>query len=480
MAVGRYGSAEAVVVNLGPVAAYLAQQQQEKKAMQQQLDRQVNDDLSKLSLDGARSQDYSAIRQGYDAFKNAAIQYKKALRDPKHRDTAEQNYLNSKAQLNAMISQSKEAKDRTKQIYDFYAKNRDQINEDEFKSGVSLLNAPIGTPQFEQSRDYDISRIAFKPEQFQADKWQTIIGSVKPQEVSMPTQLPNGQIVTEKKRMVDPRVLSTTISGLYDSDLGHGKKYWDTQFASLPPEDKQIYEEYLGKYLPGFEITNPKELAIAANMYGRVEQDLGRTITGSDRSRIESFQRQMQGEREARADARQAKSLAARAARQSDSNYYVEDDIAKNLSVGNVDNVLQPFRSEASPGTVVTYIGDRVTGSDRGAVDRIYDDLKKNGIDSRTRTISRKQLGEGAIIVAVPKINPKTKEIIKGQYEYKALPRTTKNPQPEIRALLDYARGGTAKPLPAKYYKGKLDSQPEVVIESEYAPGEFDDIDEEN
>lgn len=457
MAVGRYGNAEAVVLDTSQVANYLLRQQQEKKLMQQQLDRQVNDDLTKLSFDGARSQDYSTIRQGYDAFKNAAIQYKKALRDPKNRETAEQDYLNSKAQLNAMIGQSKEAKERTKQIYDFYAKNRDQINEDEFRSGIGLLNSPIGTPQFDQAKDYDISKVVFRPEQFQADKWENVINTaIKPQTITTPTKLANGQIEVQKKRMVDPRALSEVISGLYDSDLGHGKKYWDSQFTTLQPEDKSIYEDYMNKYLPGFEITTPKELAIAAKMYGRVEQDLGAQITGTDRARIEAFQRQMQAERESRSDARQARSLAARAARNSDGDYYVEDDIAANLATGNVDNVLQPFKSAASPGTVVTYIGDRVTGSDKKLVDRIYKDLKRDGVDSKTRMLTRAQLGEGAVIIAVPKVDSKTKEIIKGQYEYAALPRTTKNPQPLIRSLLDYAKGGVSKPLPAKYYKGRL------------------------
>lgn len=482
MAVGRYGSPEAVVLDVSPVANYLLRQQQEKKLMQQQLDRQVNEDLSKLSLDGARPQDISVIRQRYDAFRDAAIQYKKALRDPKTRDTAEQNYINAKTQLNTLVAESKGAKEVDKQIYDFYGKNRDQINEDEFRKAIGLRKFAIGTPEYNQAKDYDMSSIAFKPEQFQADKWENVINTaIKPQTVTTPTKLPNGQIEVQKKRMVDPRALSEVISGLYDSDLGHGKKYWDSQFGALQPEDKSIYEDYMNKYLPGFEITTPKELAIAAKMYGRIEQDLGAQITGTDRSRIEAFQRQMQAEREARADARQAKSLAAQSENKNKEDYYVEDDIAANMANNNRQGVIAPFKSVIAPGNEVAYIREGDGINDKSRIDRMYNQVKKYAKDAETKLMTREQFGKGVIVVQVPSLD-KDKNPIPGQYQYMAVSRVNKNPQSRINALLNYASGGATKLLPSKYYKGKLNPPAiqQQTIEAAYTPGQFDDVEEEN
>jgi hypothetical protein len=466
MAVGRYGTPEAVVLNQAPLMNFFLQQQQEKKAQAQLLDRQINEDMTKLSFDGARSQDYSTIRGGYDAFKNAAIQYKKALRDPKRRDAAEQEYLNSKAQLNALISQSKEAKERTKQIYDFYGKNRDQINEDEFRGSIGKLNAPIGTPQYEEAKQYDIGSIIFRPEQFDTNKWQDVISAVKPTEVTTPTTLPNGQIETRKKRVIDPMALSQVVAQAYEADYGRAKKFYNTQFSSLLPEDKQLYEDYARRYIPNFEIKTPKELAIAANMYGRIEQDLGRDIKGTDLNRREAFAREQQNRQIAAANARQQKELSAR---QKKEDYYVEDDIAANLVAGERDNVIAPFESMASPGTVVTYVRDNDGINDKGRIDRIYEDMKKNGVAAKTRLMKRSQLGAGAIIVAVPKINPETKEVVPGKYEYMAVSSQQNGLQTRINALLNYAKGGTSKPLPSKYYKGWITppttQEPDVIYE---------------
>lgn len=474
---GRYGNPEAVVLDFSPVTTYLAQQQQIRQAQQQQLDRQVNEDLTKLSFDGARTQDYSAIRSGYDTFKNAAIQYKKSLSDPRLRDRAEQDYLNSKANLNNLIAQSKEAKERTKGIYDFYAKNREQINDDEFKKGISLLNSPIGTQEYENSKGYDISSIIFKPEQFESAKWQPIINSVKPVEVSSAKELANGQILTQKKRVINPQAFAQTVEGLYNSDLGHGKKYWDDQFNTVPPEEKEVYEEYLDKYIPGFQIKEPKDLAVASYAYGRLEQDMGEDLKGVNRTRMENFQREMQR----RIDDRLDKRIAALSKKDEEKNYYVVDDIAKSLANGNGQAAISPLLSEASSGVNVAYIADNDGINSSGRIDRIYADIKKNGVDAKTRQLSRKQLGEGTIIVAVPKIDPETKAVVPGAYDYMAVHKGEKFPQPRINALYNYAKGGEVKPLPQKYYKDKLTDRNTKILQNQtYGPAQLNDVEEED
>lgn len=477
MATGRYGTPEAVVLDFSPVTAYLAQQQQIRQAAQQQLDKQINEDLTKLNFDGARTQDYSAIRSGYDAFKNSAIKYKKALKDPKLRDAAEQEYLNSKANLNNIVAQSKEAKERTKSIYEFYAKNRDEINYDEFKSSIAMLNSPIGSPQYEQGRNYDISSVIFKPEQFDANKWQNLVDNIKPREVSSPKTLANGQILTSKKKMYDPIALQQIITQGYNADYGNAKKFYDRQFKTLDPNDKVIYEEYAQKYIPNFVINTAEDLAVASNIYGRIEQDMGSDIKGTDRTRIENFQREMQ----ARIDDRLDKRIAALAKKDEDKNYYVVDSMAKALSEDDGETAIAPILADRSPGVIVRYVSNKSGGKDKGLVDRIYKDLKKDGVDSDTRFLTRKQIGDGVIVVAVPKVNPETKEVVRGQYEYMAVPKNDKFPQPKLNALINYAKGGEIKQLPQKYYKNKLgqDLNSGILSNQAYGPAQLDDADNE-
>jgi len=471
MAVGRYGSAEAVVLPLNGVLAMFQQQQQERRLLQQQLDKQVNEDLSKLSFDGVRPNDYPIIRQKYDAYKDAAIRYKKSLRDPKTRDQAERDYINSKSDLNAFIGQSKSAKEQKKGIIEFWGKNRENIDPTEFAKINSLLDAPVGSPEYEQAKNIDISNLVFKPEKYDPKKIGDLIATIKPVETKTATPLANGQISYVNKKIVPPTAISTIIGNAYDNDYENTKKYYDAQFSILPEEDKSIYETYAAQYIPGFKIETPKDLAIAQNMYGRVDQGIEQGVKGTDRSRIERFAREQQSRQIAAADARQARALATRASAKSD-GYYVVNDIAAGMKSGNVKGALAPFESYASPGTVVTFL--KRGQVDEGMLDRVYEDVKRDGVDAKTRMIPKSAFKNGTLIVAVPKIDPKTKETLKG-YEYMAVPASEKNLQSRINAMLNYARGGAIKPLPDKFFKGKILTQEPDVI---YTPGTLDDADE--
>jgi hypothetical protein len=473
MALGRYGSPEAVVLDLSGVAAMFQQQQQQRKLNQQLVDKQVNEDLSKLSLDGVRPQDYQVIRQKYDQYKDAAINYKKALRDPRTRDQAEQSYINSKTDLSTAIGRSKSRKETAKGVIDFWGKNRDQIDADAFAKTKALIDAPLGSKEFDEADNIDISNLVFKPEKYDPKKIADLVGSIKPVENNVTTQLPNGQFSYSKSKVLPAGTISAIVGQAYDTDYENTKKYYDTQFQTLPEEDRAIYEDYAKRYIPDFSIQSPKDLAIAENMYGRVELGLDKGIKGRDVSRAENFQRAQQARQIAATDRRQERLIKSQQDKKANGDYYVVDDIAQNLRVGNVKNALAPFESYASPGTLVTFVKSGQT--DEGVLDRVYNDIQRDGVDSKTRMISKSMFKNGAVIVAVPKVDAETKEVIKGQYEYMAVPSGERNLESRINAMLNYARGGTNKPLPDKFYKGRI----EPTVEDAVTPGYLDDADPE-
>ncbi len=474
MAGVRYGNPEAVVLDLSGVAAMFQQQQQQKRLVQQQLDKQINDDLSKLSFEGVRPQDYQAIRQRYDAYRDAAINYKKALRDPRMRDQAEQEYINSKSELNTAVGKSKSRKEAVKGVIDFWGKNRDQIDPTEFAKTKSLLDAPLGTKEFDDADGIDVTSLVFKPDQYDPKKLSDLIGTIKPVENNVTTQLPNGQFSYVNKKIIPPNTLAGLVGDAYENDYANTKKYFDSKFNTLPPEERSIYEDYAKQYIPDFAINSPKDLAIAQNMYGRLDVGSEQGIKGRDVSRAEKFAMEQQARQIAAVNRRQNIWLQSQKDNRDKEDYFVVDDIARNMVAGNAAAALAPFQSNISPGTEVRYVKDGDPW-----LESLYKDLKKGGVDAYTRKLSKEAFKKGTIIVAVPKIDPETKEPIKDHYEIMAVSASDKAPQSRINAALNYARGGTIKPLPDKYYKDRL-SNPQTGLMN--MPGYFnpDNEDEEN
>lgn len=464
-----YGNGEAVTFSFGPLISYQLQEAAQKRAENALLDRQVATDMAKLTPEGIRPQDMPQFLKQYNTLKDLSIRNRDAIRNPAKNPQAYQDFLDARAALQSTIAESKGAKEMNKTAYSFYSKNAGKIDQDEFRNAARLFNAPIGTPEFEKGKSYDITQAIFKPEQFDQNKWQLFLNNaVKPVEKVTTEELPTGQHKNIKVKYTDPIALQNVVSQAYDNDLQHAQKFYNSQFDKLDDGQKQELEGYVKKYIPDFEIKSGKDLAVAANIYGQVEKDMGETVTGSPWKSNQAFQRSQQDRA-----FKHAEEMAAKAASKKDEGFYLVDKMATDLKSGNLQDVIAPLQATSSSGVETFSLKNGVTPTKQfNTLKRL---IKENAVDSDTRILSEKDFKDGVIVVAVPKINSTTKQPIKGQYDYMAVSRNATNAQTRLNQLLNHAKGGT-KALPDKYYKQTAAPTTQVY---DFTPGSLDVVEDD-
>jgi len=470
-----YANGESVVFNQQPFYMMMQQRAQQKRLEDAALNKQIEDDLGKIQTKGIRDVDTENILSQYARIKDMGIAYREAIRNPAKNPKAYREYRDAWQKIQNDIAASQDAKERAKTLYTFYGSNHDKIDTDAFKQKMSGINAAIGTPEYETTKNFNLDDIVFKDEKFDMGKWNTAILAAAPgKNVNIPERLPNGQYKNVKSFERDPVALGTAAATAYDANLHGAEKYFNNQFAKLDPEQKLTYEEYVKQYDPKFEIKTPKDLAVATALFGKVKQDMGYDISGPDQAFAMAQQQRAFNQAEKMA-ALQEQNIRTRPTKsKSEEDYVLAKDIAKDMSSGNISRALEPFQSYASPGTVVTYLHSKVL--DNGMLDRIYKDLRKDGVDAKTRLIDRSALNDGAIVVGVPKINPQTKEPMPG-YNYMIVTNKDKRPESRINALLNYAKGGTITPLKDSYYKKRSEEEP-LIQPQMLSEGSLNDVDE--
>lgn len=468
MAKGYYGNAEAVVFNQAPFFNYFQQQQQRKKLEQQAIDKQINDDLAKLTPEGMRPQDVDSFLKGYQELKDLSIRYRDAIRNPAKNPAQWREYQERKANLTGDVAESKGAKEAEKSFYDFYLKYRDDIDLDSYRATMKDYKAPIRTPEHERVKNFDLTQTLFKPEKFDQIKWQALMDTVKADDIKITNELPTGQQNVRTLRKVNPTALASLVSGAFESDTLNAKKFYTHQFQNASPDDLEALEEYSRKHLdPNFAITSPKDYAIAANLYGKAERDLGSTVTGAPWKSMQ-----------AAADARQrrgfqhAEQMAAqRAAQKNKDDYIWEADMESALKNADTANVrrLATRLDVATPGVERVYLKEGLTKG--WAMRRMKRALAENGVDGKTKYISKADLKAGVLVVLVPKVDKKTGGRIKDkygkdEYDVMAVSAQDENIKNRLNALKTYAQGGTLKGLDEKIYEqNEAENAPPVEVE---------------
>ncbi len=472
-----YANGEAVVFDPNPVINILLRDQQQKQAQNLALEQQIRADMNKLKPDGIRSVDTPEYTKAYQNMQNAGIKYRLTAantKDPLKRAQAYNEFQNYISDVTGLINESKEAKEREKLGYGFYSKNADKLDLDSYNNYMTGVKSPVRSGAYVNTQGKDISSVLFNPENFNAQKLATLYGSVKPTEkIVDQKELPTGQFKVSKVKYTDPKALAQIASTAFDGDYAHMKKFYTTQYEHALPGEIENLQSYTQKYLdPNFQITSPKEYAIASALYGKVEQDMGAETKGSAwRSQI------------AAANARQANSQQFQremyTQRKNDKGNkdirFAVDDMAEGLRLGETARVIGPLEGAAKSDTRVRWIARGVMNDK--LMDELYRAMRINGSDNVTKNITREEFENGIAVVAVPKLD-KNKKPIKGQFTYMAIPQDYANPQERLNKMINFASGGNGKPLPQNWYNQHLGQSTEIADE-EVSEGEFDDTSED-
>jgi hypothetical protein len=469
MARGYGGTGEAVVYNFGPLTQVALQQAAQKRAENLYLDRQIATEQAKLTPAGIRPQDVPIFLKQYQAVKDMSIRNRDAIRNPAKNPQAYQDYQNALGQLQATITESKGAKEMNKAAYGFYSKNAQKIDQDAFRAAAADFNAPIGTPEFERGKNYDITQAIWKPAQFDQGKWQTTFNAaVKPVERIATEELPTGQHRNTKTQYRDPAAIREFISQSYDNDLQHAKKFYDDQFEKMDDPHKQELEGYAKKYIPDFQINNGKDLAIAANMYGQVEKDMGQQVVGSPYKANQAFQAAQQQRSFSHQETMFNKQQAAKG--ENDKNYSVLPDMAKMLKAGRYSDALLPLEAATSGAQSLVLKNGRTPAASLEEMKRA---IKANAIDSKTRTLTDEDYKNGVLVTMVPRMNPAApKEILKGKdkngkmvpiYDYMATPSNMINIEPRLQAHINFS-ANQKKPVKGSVFKNIYAQKPPTAV----------------
>lgn len=470
------GRGEAQVFNLAPFYNQLVREQQLKKAENQAIDKQIADDLAKYTPDGLRQQDVQQFLNQYQNLKNLSIQYRDAIRNPAKNPKAWSEYQTAKSRLTGLIAESKAAKENTKSLYDFRAHNLDKLDDDAFKQAMGLYNAPIGSPEHNQAKNFDQSQLMFKEAKFDAPKWQSYISeAVKPVVRTSESPLSSGARTQKKVQYIDPLALSNIVAQSFDNDLVNSKKFYTTQFEKITDEDKAELESYATKYLPGFKINNPKDYAVAANLYGQVEKDMGTTTVGAPYLENQAFQQKLQNQRMAHAEKMQRE----RAAKEDKDKYIWETNMGDAMSKGDNKEVQRLYTEleSSTPGVEKAYLKVGVTPA--GIIKTWKRNMGETGVDGKTKTMKDEDFRYGVLVVAVPKYikDGKGNEVRakdsrgRDEYEYLAVSAKDKHKANRLNKLKNYALGGTIKPLTDKVYEDKpAEVEPLLYNIDEFSP----------
>lgn len=471
MAKGYYGNAEAVVFNQAPFYNLFLREQQQKKLENQMVDKQISDDMAKLSPEGMRQQDMEPFLKGYQNLKNLAIQYKDAIRNPAKNPKVYQEYQNNKARLMGLVAESKAAKENTKSLYNFRSQNLDKLDDDAFKQAMVMYNAPIGTPEHDQTKNFDQSQLVFKAPKMDLAKVYGVLEQVKPEVSQTNEPLSTGQSRNIKTSQRNPQALAERMGLMYDSDTFNVKKGFNDLFNTMPQDQIGALEDYAkSNFDSDFQIKTPKDLAIASGLYGRADKNTATSVSGSPYLSNQAFQRSQQQRSFSHQEAMDQK----RADRKADGDYLWENDIASALKSGDTENVrrLASRLETSTPGAERIFLKEGQTT--QGAMNTFKRELKIRGLDGKTKTLKPEDFKAGVLVVAVPKSDKDGNRLKnksgQDEYEYLAVSARDQYLQSRLNKLKSYAAGTSLKGLPDKSFKQQPATQLPTFQLNEFSP----------
>lgn len=459
------GRGEAQIFNLSPYLNLYLQEQQQKKLENRAIEKQIDDDLARYTPEGMRPQDVDQFLDQYQKMKSFRVQNAESLRNPSKNVNSWNQYQDMKSRLTKLVAESKAAKENTKSLYDFRGRNLDKLDDDAFKQAMGLYNAPIGTPEHDQARNFDQSQLVFKAPKMDLIKLYQPLNALRPEETQDVQSLPTGQFRKLKTRQINPGAVAQYMSAAYDTDLLNAKKGFDDMFNNTPEDQRLLLEDYARKYYdPNFVIETPKDLAVASGLYGRVKPVESEDIGGSPYLSNQAFQREQQKRQFAHSEKMQRDRDAKK------DKYIWETEIANYMKQGDTQNVrrLATELESSTPGVERVFLKEGETT--RGALKTFKRELKQKGLDGKTKYLTDADFKTGVLVVAVPKLD-KDKNPIPNQYEYLAVSAKDPNIQNRLNKLKNYALGGAIKPLTDKIYEAdEIDAGAPVFGVDELSP----------
>lgn len=271
------GYGEAQVFNTSaPIQLFLQQQMIEKKREDDVL-KQLGDQLSKLDVSGIRPVDMKDISRLYDEYKNYAIQNKDAFANPSKnfdRYVKGQEMFNNLLNATSLAKQEVEAQ---KKIFNLSASRPDVYNPEQVKKILSTRqNVSVLNPNYKPLNDFDI----FNAMDYNLDKlyYDPLRKAHKEQTFTIEGKAPDE--LYKLSGFKDYTPLISDAAHKYDLLPTGAQKKFEALFNSLSPDDLQQMNQQIQKILPpeirdNIQIKSPKDYAIATYIMQRPTQELG-------------------------------------------------------------------------------------------------------------------------------------------------------------------------------------------------------------
>jgi len=288
----NYG--EAVVFNTPSATNMFLQQIERNKQNELMLNRQIEQSMATYDPDKIRSEDLKGFYDRYSKAKSLSMKYKDALRNPARNPDKINEIDAARNDLAAYMIKSKNRKDFQKQVDDFYIKNPDKVDLEDFTTKRGLIAAPLDSPEAQKADMLSIMDFQVDGNKFDPQKFYAPIYKENPMSIQATQQIgPGGEILTSKKRIRDINGTMNSISLGYDASRATQKGF-EKIFNETTPDEKAALARTMQPIIPGFEINNPKDLAIALGMAGKMQIDMGQVQSGYTMAAQEAKSRRLQ------------------------------------------------------------------------------------------------------------------------------------------------------------------------------------------
>lgn len=141
-------SAGAIVLDTTPITQYYLNEEAKRQAKDEALEKYYQDEMSKLSSEGMRSEDLPVFSEKFNRLKQIWVENKDAIKNPaKDGFQKAQEYNRLRQELLNLPTASKQAKEEKIKALDFAVKNKDLLDVSAFDNAMGLHNLPINDPR---------------------------------------------------------------------------------------------------------------------------------------------------------------------------------------------------------------------------------------------------------------------------------------------------------------------------------------------
>lgn len=453
----NYG--EAVVLPTQGVTNMFLQQMERNKLHEQQLNKQIQDNMATYDPNKVRDQDLDGFYKRWQNVKDLSMKYRDAYKNPRGNVDKIRELDAAKNDLMAYINKSKGAKDFQKQVDDLYVKHPDKVNLEDFVSKRNLVSTPLDSPEYDKVQGMNITDFQFNAAKFDPAKFYAPVYKNNPLSIQSAQNIgPNGEILTSKRRIRDLNGTLNDISLGYDADYQGAKKGFDVLFKQSTPEDKAALTKVMQNVIPGFEINTPKDLAIATGMAGKMQVNMGQVQTGETGAAKEGRARRNQAYGAALSQGNWMKRQAITGMSKENKQKWIPlmSDALKTKDPSLVANYIGEL-SDAAPGVEYGYINKEIYNQDRAK----NKDLVKTIVTDRASErdiLKADDLNRGFIYAKVPDGKDKNGNV---KYKYMIASPSRNDLPNSLNRILNAARGakkyGNATQYAPVFPAGSLD-----------------------